>query len=364
MATTLLRRTAAQLFMVGLPRPVLDRETREFLVEHCPGGVILFKRNIRSAEQLHRLVADIHATGAGVPPLVALDHEGGRVDRLPHPPFTHFPPMALVGESGDTRLAEAVGRAMGRELRGVGIDLDFAPVLDVWSNPRNRVIGDRAFGTTPRTVARLALAFARGLARAGVLACGKHFPGHGATVGDSHFVLPRVGRTRRELVATDLLPFARAAAAGIPALMTAHVVVPALDARRPATVSPKICRDLLRRRLRFRGVLFSDDLEMQAMAGRRRVGRAAVEALRAGCDMLLVCQSLAAAREAMAAVEDALGRGRLEAGAIATSLMRIQGLRRRLTAPPARASLGWPVHRQLARRLAAIAPQASARAAG
>jgi len=364
MATSLLRRTAGQLFMVGLPRPALDRETREFLAERCPGGVILFKRNIRSAEQLRRLVADIHATGAGVPPLVALDHEGGRVDRLPHPPFTHFPPMALVGESGDTRLAEAVGRAMGRELRAVGIDLDFAPVLDVWSNPRNRVIGDRAFGTTPRAVARLALAFARGLARAGVLACGKHFPGHGATVGDSHFVLPRVRRSRRALAATELVPFARAAAADIPALMTAHVVVPALDARRPATVSPKICRDLLRRRLRFRGVLFSDDLEMQAMAGRRRVGRAAVEALRAGCDMLLVCQSLAAAREAMAAVEDALGRGRLEAGAIATSLMRIQGLRRRLTAPPARASLGWPAHRQLARRLAAIAPQASARAAG
>src|SRR2546426_207921 len=266
MATTVLRRTAGQLFMVGLPRPGLDRETREFLAEHCPGGVILFKRNIRSAEQLRRLVADIHATGAGVPPLVALDHEGGRVDRLPHPPFTHFPPMAVVAERGKTALAEAVGHAMGRELP-----------------------------------------------------------------------------------ATELLPFARAAAAGIPALMPAHVVVPALDPRRPATVSPAICRDLLRRRLRFRGVLFSDDLEMQAMAGRRRVGRAAVEALLAGCDMLLVCQSLAAAREAMAAVEDALGRGTLDAGATAASLSRIQGLRRRLTAPPGRASFGWPAHERLAR---------------
>ena len=364
MATTVLRRTAGQLFMVGLPRPALGRETREFLAERCPGGVILFKRNIRSAEQLRRLVADIHATGAGVPPLVALDHEGGRVDRLPHPPFTHFPPMALLGEKGDTGLAAAVGRAMGRELRAVGIDLDFAPVLDVWSNPRNRVIGDRAFGTTPRAVARLALAFARGLARAGVLACGKHFPGHGATVGDSHFVLPRVSRSRRELAATDLLPFARAAAAGIPALMTAHVLVPALDPRRPVTLSRRICRDLLRRRLRFRGLLFSDDLEMQAMAGRRRVGRAAVEALQAGCDMLLVCQSLAAAREAIAAVEAALGRGTLDAEAIGASLSRIQGLRRHLTAPPARPSFGWPAHARLARRLAAAAPQASARAAG
>jgi len=364
MATTLLRRTAGQLFMVGLPRPALDRETREFLAEHCPGGIILFKRNIRSAEQLRRLVADVHATGAGVSPLVAIDHEGGRVDRLPHPPFTRFPPMAAVAERGKAMLAEAVGRAMGRELRAVGIDLDFAPVLDVWSNPRNRVIGDRAFGTTARGVARLALAFARGLARAGVLACGKHFPGHGATVGDSHFVLPRVSRTRRELVATDLLPFARAAAAGIPALMTAHVVVPALDPRRPATVSSRICRDLLRRRLHFRGVLFSDDLEMQAMAGHRRVGRAAVEALRAGCDMLLVCQSLAAAREGMLAVEEALGRGRLDVGTIAASLTRIQGLRRRLTAPPARASFGWPAHERLARQLAAAAAPTSTRAAG
>src|SRR5256886_1989363 len=213
--------------MVNLPGPVVDRATRDFLAEQCPGGVILFKRNIRSPEQLGRLVTDIHAAGAGVPPLVALDHEGGRVDRLPHPPFTHFPPMATVAERGDAKLAVAVGRAMGRELRAVGIDLDFAPVLDVWSNPRNRVIGDRAFGTTPQAVARFALAFARGLAQAGVLACGKHFPGHGATVGDSHFVLPRVRRSRREFAAVDLLPFARAAAACIPALMTAHAVAAA-----------------------------------------------------------------------------------------------------------------------------------------
>src|SRR5439155_6020249 len=168
-------------------------------------------------------------------------------------------------------------------------------------------------GPPPRAVAPPALALPPGRALAGVLACAKHFPRHEATVGDSHLVLPPVPRIRRALAATQLVPFARAAAADIPALMTAHVVVPALDARRPATVSRTICHDLLRRRLRFRGVLFSDDLEMQAMAGRRRVGRAAIEALRAGCDMLLVCQSLAAAREAMAAVEDALGRGRLEA---------------------------------------------------
>ena len=353
MATTLLRRTAGQLFMVGLPRPALDRETREFLAEHCPGGIILFKRNIRSAEQLRRLVADVNATGAGVSPLVAIDHEGGRVDRLPHPPFTRFPPMAAVAERGKAMLAEAVGRAMGRELRAVGIDLDFAPVLDVWSNPRNRVIGDRAFGTDPARVARLGVALARGLGRAGVLACGKHFPGHGASAGDSHFVLPRVRRSRRALAAVELLPFARAIAAGIPALMTAHVVYPALDPRRAATLSPAICRNLLRRRLGFRGVLFSDDLEMNAVAARSTPARSAVAALRAGCDMLLVCQSLDAARAAMRGVEEAVADGTLPADGVADALARIAALRRRLpSAGASRAPLRWPAHARLARRLA------------
>src|SRR5205809_1020932 len=200
MPTAVLRQSVSQLFMVGLPGPTLDRATRAFLTDHPPGGVILFKRNLRAAAQRRRLAEAIHATGAGVRPLIALDHEGGRVDRLPRP-FTHFPPAAVVGAWRDPRLAEAVGRAMGRELRAAGIDLDFAPVLDVWSNPLNRVIGDRAFGTDPARVARLGVALARGLERAGVLACGKHFPGHGASAGASHFVLPRRRRSPRALAA-------------------------------------------------------------------------------------------------------------------------------------------------------------------
>ncbi|HLK10293.1 MAG TPA: beta-N-acetylhexosaminidase [Candidatus Binatia bacterium] len=354
MPTAVLRRTVSQLFMVGLPGPTLDRRTRAFFAEHPPGGVILFRRNVRSAAQLRALVGALHDGGAGVPPLVAIDHEGGRVHRLPRP-FTHFPPAAVVGATGDPRLAEAVGRAMGRELAAVGIDLDFAPVLDVWSNPRNQVIGDRAFGREPERVARMALALARGLTHAGVLPCGKHFPGHGDTVGDSHHVLPRVPRSRRALAATELVPFARAVRAGLPALMTAHVVYPALDARRPATLSPAICRRLLRARLGFRGVLFSDDLEMQAVAGHRTPAAAAVAALAAGCDMLLVCQSPAAARRAMIGVEAAVAAGRLAAADVVAALGRIEALRRRCRPRPRHARLGWPAHARLAARIAATA---------
>ena len=354
MPTSLLRRSVAGLFMVGIPEPRLDAAIRRVLTEHPPGGVVLFRRNVCSAGQLRDLVSSLHELGAGVRPLIAIDHEGGRVDRL-RPPFTHFPAAAVVAQHGGVRAVEAVGLAMARELAAVGIDIDFAPVLDVLSNPRNQVIGDRAVGTTPARVARLGLALARGHARGGVLPCGKHFPGHGGTLGDSHFVLPRVRRSRRELLESDLVPFERAVHAGLPALMTAHVVYTALDPRRPATLSPRISRDLLRRRLGFRGVLFSDDLDMGAVAGRRSPERVAVAALDAGCDMLLACQSLDAAVRAMCGVERAVERGALGGRRVAESLLRIHGLRLRAAMLRRRSRgtgrLAWPAHAKLARQV-------------
>lgn len=350
MPTAVLRQTMAGLFMVGIPGTTLDATSREFLETYPAGGVILFKRNVGTARQLRSLVAAIHATGAGVAPLVGIDHEGGRVDRLRRRPFTHFPPMARIGATKDPRIAEAVGRAMGRELAAVGIDIDFAPSLDVWSNPRNQVIGDRAFGTTPAAVVRYALPFARGLMRGGVVACGKHFPGHGDTVGDSHVVLPRVRTTRATIARVELPPFRRAIAAGFPALMTAHVVYPALD-RLPATLSRTIAHDLLRRRLGFEGVLFSDDLDMRAVAARYPPDRLAPAALRAGCDMLLVCQSLEVAARAIDGAVRAVERGQLDPAAIATSLGRIQQLRRRVARRRPPATLAWPAHQRLLRRI-------------
>jgi beta-N-acetylhexosaminidase len=187
-------------------------------------------------------------------------------------------------------LAEAFGAASAAELRAVGIDVNFAPVLDVDSNPRNPVIGDRAFSEDPHTAAALGIAFAKGSLSRGILPVGKHFPGHGDTSADSHEELPVVRAGRQTLLRRELLPFRRAARAGIPALMTAHVLYPALDRAVPAILSRKILHDLLRERLRFRGAVISDALEMKAIADRYGIGEAAVLAVTAGCDVVLVCR--------------------------------------------------------------------------
>ncbi|MBK6459502.1 MAG: beta-N-acetylhexosaminidase [Myxococcales bacterium] len=262
------------------------------------GGFIVFKRNLTALEaEGPALVEALAGTlddlarraPAGLPLLLAVDQEGGRVARL-GPPVLELPPMrALAGVDGDREaLARSAGRALGEELQAIGFTMNFAPILDIDSNPANPIIGDRAFGRQPATAAALALAFADGLREGGVLACGKHFPGHGDTLTDSHLELPIVSRSRAELEATELVPFRLAARAPrtVPALMTAHVLYPALDSV-PATLSRAVATDLLRGDLGFEGVLVSDDLEMKAL--HEPVERTAVAAVRAGCDILLVC---------------------------------------------------------------------------
>jgi beta-N-acetylhexosaminidase len=209
----------------------------------------------------------------------------------------------------------------------VGIDLSFAPVLDVHSNPANPVIGDRAFGSDPALVSDMGVALLRGLLDGGVIPCGKHFPGHGDTEKDSHLELPVVRRSRAELECTELAPFRAAIAAGVPMLMTAHVLYPTLDSDRPATLSRMILTDLLRGALRFDGVVASDDLTMRAIADRQGIGDAAVATLAAGADVLLVCQELGHAVRACDAIEQAVAAGALGAEVISAAAGRVQRLR-------------------------------------
>jgi beta-N-acetylhexosaminidase len=207
----------------------------------------------------------------------------------------------LDDEEAKSRARE-LGREIGAELKGWGFDINFAPVLDVNTNPDNPVIGDRAFADEPEAVALRALAFAEGLAEAGIVGCGKHFPGHGDTSTDSHLTLPRLDHEMSRLESVELLPFRRAIAAGFPMLMTAHVVFAALDESVPATLSPKVVTGLLREKLGFQGVIVSDDMDMKAIADNFGVGDAALMALVAGCDVLLLCRDRdhqEAAREAL-----------------------------------------------------------------
>ena len=317
--------TVGRLFMVGIPHPALDSNTRRLLQELRLGGVILFRRNYRDPETLAALCAEIHSLFPDYIPLVALDHEGGRVHRLARP-FTHFPPAATLGRIGSASLAQRVGQAMGQELSSVGIDIDFAPVLDVLTNRYNTVIGDRAFSADPRVVGFLGCALMRGLREGGVIPCGKHFPGHGATSVDSHDDLPRDERGEEEFLRTDLSPFRQAIAEQVEMIMTAHILYPALDSNLPATLSPLILDELLRRRLNFQGVIVTDDLEMGAIVRHFTVERAAVGALRAGADLLLICHSLERAVAARDACVHALSNGTLSPQRVEQAGQRITAL--------------------------------------
>ena len=286
--------TIASPLWVGFDGMSLPTVLSRWLARGEVGGVVLYSRNIESPAQVRALCREIRsAAGRGNPlPLIAVDQEGGRVARFKDPPFTRFPPARACSLfcCRNESVAEAVGAAIAAELRAVGIDMNFAPVLDVDSNPRNPVIGDRAFSEDPNGAAALGIAFAKGSLSRGVLPVGKHFPGHGDTSADSHKELPVVRAGKRTLLLRELLPFRRAARAGIPALMTAHVMYPALDRALPATLSRKILHDLLRERMRFRGAIISDALEMKAIADRYGIGEAAVLAVTAGCDVVLVCR--------------------------------------------------------------------------
>ncbi len=327
----------------------MDDSTRRILEQLHVGGVILFRHNVGTPGEIAALTAGLHALPSR--PLVAIDHEGGRVLRL-REPFTQFPPAAAIGRTGDANIAYRVGRAMGEELASVGIDLNFAPVLDVHSNPANPVIGDRAFGSDRALVSEMGVAMMRGLRDGGVIPCGKHFPGHGDTEKDSHLELPVVRRSREELERTELAPFRTAIQAGIPMLMTAHVLYPALDAEHPATLSPKILTDLLRTEMHFDGAVVSDDLGMRAIADHQTIGAAVVATLKAGADVLLVCQDLSHAVRAAAAVAEAAKDGSLNPQIIMAACERMQRVRAwRTGVRPVACELPNAQHRAFAQEL-------------
>jgi beta-N-acetylhexosaminidase len=322
---------AGDHFIVGLrPSPVLDDRDRALLQDLKPAGVILFKSNFHHdrpyedwLDSHRRLIHDVRAATGRRKLLIAVDHEGGRVCRTP-PPVTRFAYAANWAPD-----SAAVGRAMGLELASLGFNLNFAPVLDIHTNPANPVIGARAFGSTPAAVIAAAAPFMRAMQVEGVLACGKHFPGHGDTSVDSHLGLPTQGSDLAALRERELAPFAAAIAAGIPMIMTSHILYPAIDAEAPVTLSRRFVTDILRAEQGFDGVTVSDDIGMGAMKGFFDAPDAAARFLAAGCDMLMVCAHFTEADRARgfaAAILEAEADGRLEPALLARSKARIADL--------------------------------------
>jgi beta-N-acetylhexosaminidase len=350
-----LERDCARLFVVGFAGRTLHPDLAA-LVRDGVLGAILFSRNVGTPAETAALVAEVKRQ-AGRPLLLAVDQEGGRVARLRGAPFTSLPTMRMLGAHGDAALARRAGRLLAFELRALGIDWNFAPVLDVDTNPANPVIADRAFGSEAERVATLGVALAEGLEAGGVASCGKHFPGHGDTRQDSHWTLPLLAHDLNRLRAVELVPFRRYAEAGLASIMTAHVRFPALGEDLPATMSRRALTELLRDELHFRGVCVSDDLEMKAISEHMGVEEAAVEGARAGVDVFLVCEHVDVQRRCLEALVRAVEAGHVPRQRIAEAHRRIDGLVSRFVRPPESrvALLGNEEHRALAEGLSAEA---------
>jgi beta-N-acetylhexosaminidase len=351
-----------QLFVVGFEGTENTPALEAWMASYGWGGLIIFGRNVSSPAQLLSLTQGLQSVARErkhPPLLIAVDQEGGRVARL-KAPFTTFPSAAMVGQTGSEELPYSIGKALGSELSAVGITMDMAPVLDVLSNPDNTVVGDRAFSTDPQQVARLGTAFMHGLHAAGVIAVGKHFPGHGDTLLDSHVALPVCERSVVQLSTCERFPFTAAIAGGLEAIMTAHVIYPAWDAHLPATLSSAILTGILRGEMGFQGVIISDDLGMAAVSETMPWEEVPVQALRAGVDLLLICHQRERQEQAYARVLSAVQRGEMAESLVDRAVARVHRLKSRfqrrfqgVANRPSLACIGAPEHGALAASIGA-----------
>ena len=310
------------MIVSGFEGTYLNSQTKKLITEQGIGGLILFERNYENPKQLKKLIEDLQGiTPQQSPPLfISVDQEGGRVLRLKEP-FTQFPPMCCLGHADSDDLAYRFGLGMGKEMKAVGINMDYAPVLDVHSNSDNPIIGQRAISSNPEKVARLGCKIIQGFKDAKVFPVGKHFPGHGDTSQDSHLTLPLVERDQESLEQVELIPFAKAFKEGLEIIMTAHVVYPTWDASSAATFSNIILKNLLRNKMGFEGLVMSDDLEMQAVT--QTMEEIPSLAINAGVDLFLICHDISKVTQLQEALIKGIEQGEISHKTVNDSYQRI-----------------------------------------
>jgi beta-N-acetylhexosaminidase len=357
-----LKEKLGQLFMIGFQGTEVTKELRGLIQAYHPGGVILFSRNLEDAEQAAHLTNALQKLAPAMPLFVSIDQEGGRVARLPKG-FTSFPGQGALGRVG-VELAYAFAEITAAELRAIGVNMNLTPVLDVNTNPQNPIIGDRAFSDDPLQVETLGLAVIAGLQDNGVLACGKHFPGHGDTAADSHKELPVVSHGLERLRDIELRPFVHCFRNGLGAVMSAHVKYPALDPELPATLSRAVMTDLLRAQLHFRGLALTDDLEMHAILDHYSPEEAAIRALQAGADILMFCKNHERQIAAMDGVYRAVKTGAVSNLQVEHAVLHVLEAKERYLIPykpvdpkAAAARVGTPRHRDVAHAIREAAAQ-------
>lgn len=331
------RRKIGQRIVAGFPGPAMSPEFVELVRRHKVANVILFRANVEDRAQLRRLCGEIQELvrrETGAPAFITIDQEGGMVTRL-SPDCANVPGAMALSAGGGEEDALRAGRVTGRQLRALGVNFDLAPDMDVNSNPANPVIGVRSYSDDPARVARMGTAMMRGLLEEGVLCCAKHFPGHGDTDVDSHLGLPKVDKSLEELERTELVPFTAAIRAGIPGVMSSHILFPQLEPEgKPATMSRRIMTDLLRRKLGFEGLVVSDCMQMQAIQKFYGTVNGVVQAVKAGVDLVFVSHDAALAGQAAEALLEELNAGKLDRAELDASVDRILAYKERYALEP------------------------------
>lgn len=324
-----LEEKVGQMIFAGIKGTDITNETKKIISTHQVGGIILFKDNLKNANQSVSLLNAIKQenTNNKVPLFLGVDEEGGRISRLPE--LTKLPTNEELGKRNDISLSYNIGKLLGKELSAFGFNLDFAPVLDINSNPDNPIIGDRSFGTDAELVSELGLQMMKGIQSEQVISVIKHFPGHGDTAVDSHKELPIIQKSLAELHALELIPFKHGVEQGAEVVMVGHILLPKIDSTYPASISGRIITDVLREQLGYEGIIITDDMTMKAILNNLEIGESAVSAVKAGNDIVLVAHNYANVKKAIDSIIKAIEDGEITEQRIDESVKRILSIKKK-----------------------------------